>query len=252
MVNRQQDSIAKNASIRRNKRLAIGAMFAPEPTPDFGPPCLMQPARRFKAVWLSLALLPLVSACDYGGAGGEPKTRAEMQAAQHLFGTSIPQNLLETSERVADVADVIPAPLEARMTQQLADLEKRTGHQLVVATVPNLNGLTVNEYTLRLARHWGIGRKDYDDGALILLAPNEERIRVELGYGLECRISDVRAAQIIDAMMIHFRERNFSAGLDAGTSAMISELRAVPNDTRQWAKQVRSRAPSDPGRCAKT
>lgn len=225
-------------------------MFVPQPECDGE---TLRPSRRHvpvKAACLSL-LFALVAACgpldahDTGisGAGaGSTGSGSKQSLAGPL---DLPPEGQALSKYVFDQAEVVPAADEERMNKALAGLEARTGHQFVVATVPNLGGVTVNEYSLRLARKWKIGRQDHSDGALLLLAPFEERVRVELGYGLECRIPDERAAKIVDDMTVHFREKDFARGLDAGVTHMIRELNAVPNDTREWARKAKEKPPAE-------
>ena len=87
--------------------------------------------------------------------------------------------------RVVDQADIIPAPIEAELTAKLENLETTTQRQLVVATVPTLDGYDISDYGYQLGREWEIGDAQRNDGALLLVAPNERRVRIEVGYGLE-------------------------------------------------------------------
>jgi uncharacterized protein len=99
---------------------------------------------------------------------------------------------------VNDQADVISAEHEAYYVSQSAALEKATGAQIVVATVSSLEGKDIESYATELFRSWGIGDKEKNNGLLILLAPNERKIRVEVGYGLEGKINDAKAGRFID------------------------------------------------------
>lgn len=111
------------------------------------------------------------------------------------------------------------------MTDQLAKLEARTQHQMVVATVPSLQGKPIAEYSICLARHWGIGRKDINDGVMLLVAPNERRARIEVGYGLEKALSDPEAKTIMDRDLIPaFARNDFGVGLQRGVTAIGREI----------------------------
>lgn len=194
-----------------------------------------------RVVALSALLLPALSACDYSPKEGVHKSSSGPTSAQVA--------LLARPAWVADAANVIPADDEARMVDNLAQLEARTGHQLVVVTVPALGEKRIDEYAFDLAQQWGIGREGYDDGAMIMLAPQERRAYVTLGSGLQCRLSAEREGEIFSAMTIHFDEENFSTGLNAGVKAMIEDLDAIPNDTREWAAKINASNPSDPIPC---
>ena len=96
--------------------------------------------------------------------------------------------------RVTDAAHIIPADTAAQLDAKLAALETSTGTQLVVATVPDLQGLEIEEYGYQLGRAWGIGQKGKNNGALLLVAPNERRVRNEAGYGLEGTLTDAMSS----------------------------------------------------------
>ncbi len=141
---------------------------------------------------------------------------------------------------VADEAHILEEAAEAQMTAQLQKLERQSGHQLLVRTVVSLNKQSIENYSLCLADRLGIGRKDYDDGALILVAPNERQARIELGYGLESDIPDERAKIIMDAHMLPlFREGNYEAAVEAGVREMVAIMEKIPYDTRAKAAAAR-------------
>jgi len=132
---------------------------------------------------------------------------------------------LELTGRVVDAADILEPEFEASMTQTLVQLEVDTGVQLVVATTPDLQGEDIAMYSLNLANSWGVGSEERDDGLLVLVAPNERRVRIEVGYGLENSVKDEEAAEIIASHMIpRFREDNFEAGIEAGVAQLVSEV----------------------------
>jgi uncharacterized protein len=136
------------------------------------------------------------------------------------------QKWLPLSGRVVDEADLLPAKEEAELNASLVALETQTRHQFVVATAKSLQGRDVADYTLCLARHWGIGRKGVDDGVVMLVAPNERKARIEVGIGLEQALRDDEAAGIMNAIMVpRFAKGDFSGGIRDGAAAIAEELR---------------------------
>ena len=83
---------------------------------------------------------------------------------------------------------------EAQLTTELAALERRTSDQLVIVTVPSLNGRTIEAFGLALGNHWRIGQRGKDNGVLLIVAPAERKVRIEVGYGLEAILTNARAA----------------------------------------------------------
>lgn len=115
--------------------------------------------------------------------------------------------------RVTDLAGLFTTTAVERMETELADLEADTGAQVAVLTVPSLEGEALEDYSLRVAETWGLGRADRDNGLLILIARDDRKIRIEVGYGLEGVVPDVLAGRIIDnAMKPAFRQGDFSGG----------------------------------------
>ena len=132
---------------------------------------------------------------------------------------------LELSGRVVDAADIIAGPKEAELTRTLAMLEKETGVQIVGATTPSLNGRTITDYSLDLANSWGLGNAERDNGLLLLVAPTERRVRIEVGYGLEASVRDEEASFIIqNEILPHFRSGEYETGITAAVDALIREV----------------------------
>jgi len=126
---------------------------------------------------------------------------------------------------VVDQADILPAAAEARLNAKLADLQRRTRHQLAIVTVSSLQGYSINDYTLWLARTWGVGRRHYDDGVVLLVAPKEHKVRIEVGYGLEATLTDPRCAEIIrDRIVPRFKRNDLPGGIQAGADAIVARL----------------------------
>lgn len=131
--------------------------------------------------------------------------------------------------RVVDQAELLDAPSESQLAQQLAAHEQATGEQLVVVTVPDLQGRSIEEFGVELGRHWGIGQKDRDNGALLIIARDERKIRIEVGYGLEGRLTDAQSALIIHNLIAPaFRQGDYAGGIRAGVDAMLQVLGGEP------------------------
>lgn len=127
--------------------------------------------------------------------------------------------------RVTDAAEIIDSELEASISSRLKELETRTGHQMVVVTVPTLGGQEVADFTRNLGIAWGIGRRDHDDGVILLVAPNERKVRIAVGYGLEQRLPNALCEEILARDVLpRFREGDLAAGIDAGVNALVGRL----------------------------
>ena len=127
--------------------------------------------------------------------------------------------------RVVDQANLLSPSAEQRLSQMLSAHEKAAGDQVVVVTVPNLQGYTIENYGYQLGRHWGIGQKGEDNGALLIVAKQERKIRIEVGYGLEGTLTDAASATIINQIITPaFRQGQFESGILNGAAAMISVL----------------------------
>ncbi len=127
--------------------------------------------------------------------------------------------------RVVDSANLLPVADRTALTNKLTALEKRTGHQFVVVTVPSLGGHSINDYGWKLGNTWHIGRKGINDGMLLIVAPSERKVRIEVGYGLEKALSNDKAAAIIDqAILPDFKAGDFPRGIAAGVDGVIREI----------------------------
>ena len=110
----------------------------------------------------------------------------------------------------------------ASLTQTLKDLETRKGSQIAVLIVPTTDGEAIEQFSLRVAEAWKIGRKKIDDGALLVIAKNDRRLRIEVGYGLEGALTDVTTKRIIDEDITpKFKAGDFAGGVSAGVDRMI-------------------------------
>jgi uncharacterized protein len=127
--------------------------------------------------------------------------------------------------RVVDNADLLTQDQEAFLTRALEITERRTKHQLVVVTLPSLGGKPIEKVGLELGKGWGIGRKGHDDGVLLIVAPNERKVRIEVGYGLEEKLTNAEAAAIIDQRILpRFRRGAMAAGIYDGSAGIIREI----------------------------
>ena len=138
--------------------------------------------------------------------------------------------------RVVDAAGILSPEARARIDGKIKTHEDRTGDQLVVATVPSLQDLTVEDYANRLARAWGIGQKKTNNGVLLLVAPKERKVRIEVGYGLEGALTDALSKTIITtAITPRFRQGDFSGGVEAGVDAILPIL---AGDADEWQRRA--------------
>jgi len=134
-------------------------------------------------------------------------------------------NLPDLSSRVTDNANILSWDTHQLLTQKLKAHEDRTTNQIAVLTVPSLGGVSVEEYAVRVFEKWKIGQADNDNGILILIAPNDRRMRIEVGYGLEGTLTDGMAGQIIQNIMTpKFKNGDFNGGITDGTMAVIDVL----------------------------
>jgi uncharacterized protein len=168
---------------------------------------------------LGLALL-LLAGCD---ASSPPK---EPQAVVANPGPAEPAaELPALTGRVVDAAEILSPAEEAALTERSSALERRTTDQLVVVTLTSLRGMTIESAGLTLGNRWGIGQAGKDNGVLVLIAPNERKVRIEVGYGLEPILTNERAQTIIDRDMLPpFREGRLADGIAAGTDAVARIL----------------------------
>ena len=125
--------------------------------------------------------------------------------------------------RVTDVTGTLSAAEKSGLEAKLADWEQRTTNQLVVLMVPTTRGEPIEGYSLRVAEAWKIGRKGQDNGALFVIAKDDRKMRIEVGYGLEGVLTDVTSRRIIaENVAPLFRQNKFGAGIDAGVDRIIA------------------------------
>jgi len=136
--------------------------------------------------------------------------------------------------RVVDQAQILSPQAEAALTQKLEALETQTGRQFVVVTLRDLQGYEIADYGYQLGRAWGIGDKERDDGALLIVAPSERKVRIEVGYGLEGVLTDALSNVILQERVLpKFRAGDMEAGVLDGADAVIAQLTADEETARK-------------------
>lgn len=131
--------------------------------------------------------------------------------------------------RVVDTAGMIDGPSKEHLEQMLRAHEELTTEQVVVVTLPDLQGSSIEDYGYQLGRHWGIGQKGKDNGALLVVARDERKVRIEVGYGLEDRLTDAQSSVIINQIITPaFRQGDFVGGISKGAEAMVQVLGGDP------------------------
>jgi uncharacterized protein len=144
--------------------------------------------------------------------------------------------------RVTDLTGTLTAEQQAALEARLADFEAKKGSQIAVLMVPTTQPEDIAQYSMRVVEAWKLGRKGVDDGALLLVAKNDRKMRIEVGYGLEGVLPDAIAKRIVaDVMAPHFRQGDFYGGIAVGVDRMIAvvEGEALP-EPRQRAARGRS------------
>jgi uncharacterized protein len=181
---------------------------------------------QFKTIWLSLAGAFFALVC----------TPLAAQDFPPLTG------------RVVDQAGIIPPEIEAGLTQKLEALEAQSQRQLVVATVPDLQGYEIADYGYRLGREWGLGDAERNDGALLLVAPSERRVHIASGYGVEGWLTDAVSKLIIENQIVPaFRDGDYAGGIVAGTDAIVEVLMLPPDEAARIAQEAGERREKDGG-----
>jgi uncharacterized protein len=145
--------------------------------------------------------------------------------------------------RVVDDAHVLSPEVQAQLTQKLADLEQKTSRQLVVVTLPSLQGYEIADYGYQLLRHWQIGQKGLNNGAVFIIVPSEHKVRVEVGYGLEATLTDALSSVILQEKVLpSFRAGDIQGGIVAGTDALIEQLSVDPSTAEQRVAAAETRS----------
>jgi uncharacterized protein len=137
--------------------------------------------------------------------------------------------------RVVDDADILSPETRVRLDQMLAAEEKQTTNQIVVVTLKSLGDTPIEEYGYQLGRHWGIGQKGKDNGALVIVVPSLHEVRIEVGYGLEGQLTDAQTKIVIERYMVPaFKRGDYNGGVLAGTDAVLQLLGGVALSPSQY------------------
>jgi uncharacterized protein len=156
----------------------------------------------------------------------------------HVWALEVPP----LTGRVVDLAGVLPAEASQHLNSQLQAHEENTGNQVAVLILPSLDGEPLEEFSHRVATTWKLGRKGTDNGVLLLVALKERKLRIEVGYGLEGTLTDLRSARIIRHEIVpRFKEGNIPAGVRAGTEAILRTIEG----TYQADEESQHRQPTE-------
>jgi uncharacterized protein len=140
-------------------------------------------------------------------------------------------------QRVTDEVGLLDPAQRARLEDRLAAFEARKGSQIAVLIVPTTQPETIEQFGIRVAEQWKLGRKGVDDGAILLVARDDRALRIEVGYGLEGALPDVVCKRIIEDMIVpRFKLGDFAGGIDAGIDAMIKQIDGEPlPEPKTWS-----------------
>lgn len=152
-----------------------------------------------------------------------------------IGGLALALDVPKLDGRIVDEAKIIPEPVRAALADKLEALEAKSGIQFVVATVTSLRGNEIEPYANALFRAWGLGEKTKNNGVLLLVAPKQRKVRIEVGYGLEGTLTDALSKIIIaNAMTPRFKAGDFGGGIERGIDDVITVL---TTDSSEWEKR---------------
>lgn len=146
-----------------------------------------------------------------------------LMAPMHAHALDVPP--APASSPVVDQTQTLSADQIAELNAIIADERKATGNQIAILMIPSLEGEVLEEYSLEVARGWGIGAKDRDSGVLLLIAKEDRKLRIEVGYGLEGALTDIRSNQIIRQRITPaFQKGDYFAGIKAGLEGIVAAI----------------------------
>ncbi len=149
------------------------------------------------------------------------------------------QTFPKLTGRVVDTAGLLQPEQAAALEAKLAGIETTTGHQFVVATVPDLQGYPIEDYGYRLGRAWGIGKQGTNDGVILLVAKNDRKLRIEVGYGLEPLLTDAYSSIVINTVITpRFKTGDFAGGIDAGVDAIAQQIGLTPEEAAKRTAEL--------------
>lgn len=153
------------------------------------------------------------------------------------------QEFPKLSGRVVDAAELLSPEQEAQLTQLSEQVEQASSRQFVVATIPDLQDYPIEDYGYRLGREWKIGQDEANNGILLIVAPNERKVRIEVGYGLEPIMTDALSSMIIrDTILPRFRDGDMAGGIMAGAQAIGEQMQLPLEAAEQRAKGAADKA----------
>lgn len=166
-------------------------------------------------------------------------------AWMYLIGTGAAQTLSfpTLTGRIVDEAAILDPPTRVALTESLAALESKTTDQLAVVTLKSLQGTSIEDYGYQLGRRWQVGQKDKNNGALLIVAPNERKVRIEVGYGLEGTLTDAISKFIIETSILpRFKAGDFAGGIKRGVEDIVQVL---SGDAEEWQRRAAQSASSN-------
>lgn len=192
-----------------------------------------QAGTQLKRNWAPASGTPSKYYFDGALAGVTKWLTALLLAALALVAPASAQTFPQLTGRVVDDAHILSAGQVADLTSKSATLEQQTGRQLVIATVPSLQGDAIEDYGYKLGRAWGIGQKGKDNGVILLVAPNERHVTIATGYGSTVFLTDAMSGLIIrEAILPHFKQSppDYGGGIEAGADAIIKQMSLPPEE----------------------
>ena len=166
---------------------------------------------------------------------------------------AVAQDFPKLTGRVVDQANLLNPQQEATLTAKLAGLETRTKRQLVVTTLNSLEGYEISDYGYRLGRAWALGQDgkgetEKDNGAILIIAPNERKMRIEVGYGLEPILTDGLSSTIIrNDITPLFKQGDFAGGINAGVDRIVTQLELPADEAAKIANAAQESRGRDEG-----
>jgi uncharacterized protein len=149
------------------------------------------------------------------------------------------QTFPKLTGRVVDEAHLLTPAQVVDLTSKSQALEAATGRQFVVATVPDLQGYPIEDYGYRLGRSWAIGQKGQNNGVILLVAPKEHKVRIEVGYGAGIFLTDAVSGDIIrNTILPRFKAGDMGGGIEAGADRIINQMTLSPEEARKNAAQA--------------
>jgi uncharacterized protein len=144
----------------------------------------------------------------------------------------------ELTGRVVEDAGILDSAAKAALESKLAEFEISTTGQLVVVTLKSLQGTSIEDYGYQLGRHWGIGQREKSTGALLIVAPHERKVRIEVGYGFEGTLTDAASRLIIEnSILPRFRTNDFAGGINRGVDEILQAVSVDSEESKQRASQ---------------